>query len=273
MKVSVIVPSYNCARWLPKCLDSVKAQTYTDWECIVVNDGSTDDTQRIVDDYVIKDARFLSVRLMENGGLPAARNAGVEYSTGDALFFLDADDWLDSYCIEYLVEQSREHPDVGRLMVSCLSHWWTDNPAIARATKWKLEPSGVHEPDSPHLFSGDSCDVGHCTGCLYIRELIDPKALVFPAKVFRFEDMIFNMGLIFAGVKTHLSDLCLYHYLRRVGSITLTFGYTEQNAMDARVALAMCAYNYPPQREVYERCKGFLENRLEQALRIGGANL
>ncbi|HYD20693.1 MAG TPA: glycosyltransferase family 2 protein, partial [Flavipsychrobacter sp.] len=95
VKVSVIVPCYNYAKYLPFALDSVLAQDMANWECVVVDDGSGDETGRVAREYVHKDARFKYV-YQQNRGLSAARNTGVENSLGEYLQFLDADDLIDS---------------------------------------------------------------------------------------------------------------------------------------------------------------------------------
>lgn len=89
--ISVIVPCYNQAQYLDECLQSVLDQTYTDWECIIVNDGSPDHTEEIAKKWVEKDARFRYL-FKENGGLSSARNAGIEIAKGEWILPLDADD-------------------------------------------------------------------------------------------------------------------------------------------------------------------------------------
>lgn len=92
--VSVIIPTFNMAKWLPNALDSVLAQTYSHWECIVIDDGSTDNTQEVVEHYSSKDRRIRGVH-KESGGPSSARNAGIQISKGELIAFLDADDvWL-----------------------------------------------------------------------------------------------------------------------------------------------------------------------------------
>ena len=93
VRISVIVPAYNYAHFLPVALDSVIAQTYPEWECIIVDDGSTDDTAAVADAYVRRDPRFRYIH-QANRGLAGARNTGVRNATGDAIQFLDADDRL-----------------------------------------------------------------------------------------------------------------------------------------------------------------------------------
>ena len=90
-RVSVVVPCYNQGRFLAEALDSVRAQTHAHWECLIVNDGSTDDTGSVVRRYAAQDARFRYVE-QENRGLPAARNRGLRETSGDYIQFLDSDD-------------------------------------------------------------------------------------------------------------------------------------------------------------------------------------
>jgi glycosyltransferase involved in cell wall biosynthesis len=94
LKISIIIPCYNQAHYLDESLQSVLKQTYSNWECIIVNDGSPDETEIISQKWVLKDLRFKYL-YKENGGLSSARNAGLEIATGDFVQFLDADDYLD----------------------------------------------------------------------------------------------------------------------------------------------------------------------------------
>lgn len=89
--ISVIVPCYNQAQYLDECLQSVLDQTYQNWECIIVNDGSPDNTEEVAKAWTEKDSRFIYL-YKENGGLSSARNAGIEMAKGEWIQFLDCDD-------------------------------------------------------------------------------------------------------------------------------------------------------------------------------------
>ena len=106
-RFSVIIPLYNKAPYVRQALESIIAQTCKDWECIIVNDGSTDESLRVVEDYIretMSDER-LAIRVIsqKNAGVAAARNRGVKESKGQYVAFLDADDWWES---NYLEEMS-----------------------------------------------------------------------------------------------------------------------------------------------------------------------
>lgn len=98
-KISIIIPCYNQAQYLNEALQSIFDQTYSNWECIIINDGSTDNTEKLTQEWVAKDIRFKSFS-QSNSGLSSARNLGLDNSEGDFIQFLDADDYLDSKKLE-----------------------------------------------------------------------------------------------------------------------------------------------------------------------------
>ena len=120
--VSVIVPIYNVAAYLPRCLDSILAQTYTNLEIILVDDGSTDDCPQICDEYAAKDNRIRVIH-QKNKGLPGARNTGIDNMQGEFFAFVDADDWIEKTCYQQLVEQQQQ---TQADMVSCAFYYATD---------------------------------------------------------------------------------------------------------------------------------------------------
>ena len=93
-KISVITPVYKVENYLRKCVDSILAQTFTDFELFIVDDGSPDSCGDIADEYEKKDTRVHAIH-KENGGAPSARNAGIEKATGEYYYFPDSDDWLE----------------------------------------------------------------------------------------------------------------------------------------------------------------------------------
>ena len=133
MKFSIIIPLYNKAPYIRKALESVFTQTYTDFELIVVDDGSTDDSARIAEEYIreVKGAETsrtvtstynlspitykLSVRLItqSNAGVSAARNSGVAVSSGEYIAFLDADDWWEPTFLEKIAQLIADYPEAG----------------------------------------------------------------------------------------------------------------------------------------------------------------
>lgn len=106
-KISIIIPVYNTEQYLKQCLDSVVKQTYPNLEIICVDDGSTDSSREILEQFARNDARFL-VLTQPNSGQGAARNYGIEASSGEYITFLDADDWVDERFCEKLIHVIEE---------------------------------------------------------------------------------------------------------------------------------------------------------------------
>lgn len=102
-KLSIIVPIYNVSAYLRQSLDSIQAQTFNDWECILVDDGSTDNSPAICDDYASKDHRFKVIH-KKNGGVSSARNAGLLAASAELIGFVDPDDWTEPEMFQKLYD-------------------------------------------------------------------------------------------------------------------------------------------------------------------------
>ena len=111
ISISIIVPCYNQAQYLDEALQSVLDQTHTNWECIIVNDGSPDDTELFAKKWADKDTRFKYL-YKENGGLSSARNAGLLVAVGEFIQFLDSDDLIEKRKLEYQLAFMLEHPSI-----------------------------------------------------------------------------------------------------------------------------------------------------------------
>ena len=109
--ISIIVPIFNVEKYLRMCLDSIENQTYSNIEVLLIDDGSTDDSGKICQEYVARDSRFLYIK-KENGGASDARNFGIDRATGEYLSFVDSDDWLAPTYVEDLYQVAkRTHAD------------------------------------------------------------------------------------------------------------------------------------------------------------------
>ena len=119
--VSVVVPCYMQAHFLDETLESVLNQTYSNWECIIVNDGSLDDTKEIAEKWLKTDTRFNYV-YKENGGLSSARNLGIKKSNGNYILPLDSDDILHKDYLKTLLPILINNPELG--IVSCYKNFF-----------------------------------------------------------------------------------------------------------------------------------------------------
>ena len=103
-KVSIIVPVYKVEQYIRECLDSMKQQTFTDWECLLIDDGSPDNSGKICDEYAHADARFKVIHV-ENGGVSRARNIGLDNMTGEWVLFVDSDDIIAVNTLEACLDK------------------------------------------------------------------------------------------------------------------------------------------------------------------------
>lgn len=103
--VSIIVPVYKAEKYLHKCVESLLSQTFADFEVLLIDDGSPDESGRICDEYAEKDSR-VKVFHKENGGVSSARNLGLDMAAGERVMFVDADDWLDNDALQFCLERA-----------------------------------------------------------------------------------------------------------------------------------------------------------------------
>lgn len=121
--ISVVIPVYNSAKYLRECLDSVVSQSFSNWEVVAVDDGSSDESPVILDEYAAKDARFKVIH-KENGGVSAARNDGLAAAKGEYVLFIDSDDWVDENAFRVYWDEACQT----RADVVITDHWtWKDN--------------------------------------------------------------------------------------------------------------------------------------------------
>lgn len=107
VKISAIMPVYNVEKYIGKCIESLQAQTLTEWELIAVDDGSPDKSGKICDEYAEKDSRITVIH-KENGGAPSARNAAIPKAQGEYLYFVDSDDWAEPTMFEDMYKKAKE---------------------------------------------------------------------------------------------------------------------------------------------------------------------
>ena len=106
--VSIIVPVFNVEKYLRQCLDSILGQTFNQFEVIIVNDGSTDNSGAICQEYEARDNRIVYLE-KENEGVSEARNLGLDFATSEYIIFIDSDDWIEPTYVEVLYEKIEEY--------------------------------------------------------------------------------------------------------------------------------------------------------------------
>lgn len=116
-KFSIIVPVYNTGDYLKKCIDSILNQTYEEYEIIIVNDGSTDNSKKIINEYKNKYPDKIKVINKKNGGLSSARNRGVKKAMGEYILFVDSDDYIEKGLLKTLNSKTKDSPDLIRFQI------------------------------------------------------------------------------------------------------------------------------------------------------------
>ena len=212
-KVSIVVPVYNVEDCLSYCVDSLRQQTYKNIEIILVDDGSTDSSGEICDQYAQEDER-IKVLHIENGGLSNARNTGVKESSTDWIVFIDSDDYYDHRAIEYLVEL-RDKYRVDLVATPVIEVRNYENSDFLGDFREKYSGKLDRRTALEQMFYGNYVGT-HSGGKLYKKEIL----LRFPyPNGMLYEDLALAYEHIASCENIAVSDLNLYKYYRRPGSI------------------------------------------------------
>lgn len=207
-KISIIVPIYNVQDYLRKCIDSLIDQTYKNIEIILVNDGTKDDSQAIVDEYVIKYPEIIKSYIKENGGLSDARNFGIKKASGEYITFVDSDDYVDKSLIEKLYNKIKE--DKSDIVASGCFFVYED--------KTKILSLSVSDNDDIKKAMIDLFP--SAWGKLYRKEIFEKNLF---KKGIWFEDVEFLMRVYPTIKKISIVNEPLYYYIQRENSITYTY--------------------------------------------------
>lgn len=234
LKVSFIVPVYKTQQFLPKCLDSLLAQTYRNIEIVVVNDGSPDDSQSIIDDYRSRDHRVVSV-VKPNGGLSSARNAGMRQATGDIIDFVDSDDYVDDDLSQVLVDTfSKSHPDILVFGAVCEP----EGAASKRILRLLSPQSATFDAFSPDLLFCSNAQP-YVWRSAYSRSFIEKNRLSFAENVRFAEDVVFQFESYPLAQKVDVVPDKLYHYVMQEESLTHTFNVGSKRSDKVAAHLLM----------------------------------
>ncbi len=214
MQFSVIVPVYNVADYLPKCMDSLLCQQCDDWEIILVDDGATDGRcPALCDEYAAKYPDLVRVIHQENGGLGAARNTGMEQARGEYLLFVDSDDTIAGNTLARLQEEVRKNPaDLYIFSFRYVSEAGEESPAEPRVSKVTGEVQTL--ADTPELL----LDPPMAWNRLCRRALFMEHEILFPGRVW-YEDLCTTPSLLLHARSVIQIEDPFYGYLLRQGSI------------------------------------------------------
>ncbi|MBR3795248.1 MAG: glycosyltransferase [Clostridia bacterium] len=218
MRVSIIIPCYNSATYLEACMASVLAQTMTDFEVILVDDGSTDRTLAIAQRIAEQDAR-VRVLSQKNSGVSAARNLGLDHSCGEWVTFVDSDDLIVPDMLETMLSAAEAGVD----MVVCAHKTFTDagsEEIVIPETRWMdLKGEAKKRAAALRLIEGD-CVLNIMCNKLHRRALIEREGLRLDRSVRIAEDALFNLEAVLCGRGIAYVNKATYLYRMHAASAT-----------------------------------------------------
>lgn len=207
--ISIIIPTYNRAHLICETLDSIKKQTYAYWECIIVDDGSTDDTEALIGNYTKKDNRFYFYKRPENRrkGPGACRNYGFEMSKGDFIHFMDSDDLYYPYSLEIYTREFR---------CSC-------DAVVAKVETTDFKTGEIHKVNSleydnliEDFFVGSI--IFYVSGPMWKKTFLQSKIL-FDEEIRRQDDWDFNIRMLLEKPQINFLDIALINYRKHNDSL------------------------------------------------------
>lgn len=217
-KISVIVPVYNVEQYLPRCIDSILDQTFTDFEVLLIDDGSTDSSGDICDEYAKKDNR-IKVFHKENGGVSSARNCGINFSRGELISFIDSDDWLKQNCLQEIVTNM---VDVDLLVFSYTWIFYDGSTRTVTPKEMKVEEVDKieyfilcmrHNNTKENMF-------GYPWNKVFRREIIKHYNITFEEGLHYCEDEIFVLSYCLKIRKAKSIPISLYYHWLRNDSLS-----------------------------------------------------
>lgn len=222
MKVSIVIPVYNVSSYIERCVKSVLTQTYTNIECILVDDASPDDSiskcEQMLSSYDGA-IHFMILRHERNKGLSAARNTGLKAATGEYIFFLDSDDELPSDCLAILTRPVLDNPAI-EMVQGHYALYSDGNPLNFDQERRELQDGYLSSPSNIRSSFYDKKAIN-----VYTWNKLIKREFLYQYQLFFREGMLWEDSLWMFYVMKHLSKLYItnqltYYYYRRPGSIT-----------------------------------------------------
>lgn len=206
--VSIIVPVYNVESYLDLCLESISKQSYQDWECILIDDGSKDNSPAICDDWAKKDTRFLVIH-KNNEGVSVARNTGLLHAQGEFVCFVDSDDWVGADYIQDMIEaQNLSGADYIVTGFTSISFPKMQEDIV----KPKMDRYIIPDSSCCSVFLENIGLVYGPTGKLYKSNIVLENSIRFPQDMSLGEDMIFNFSYILHCSSIFYKSVSHYNY-------------------------------------------------------------
>lgn len=219
MRISVIIPVYNAEKYIGRCVDSVLAQTFTDWELILVNDGSKDSSLSICQTHAQKDSR---IRVIDksNGGPSSARNRGLEVAMGEYVYFMDADDWIEDTFLERFFYVNANDNNIYDIVFQGFVREFPDGRkeksfAMDADTSTMSKEEIICKLYKEHVYGWAWCKV-------FRKEIIERYHLRFDESLRLWEDELFTTEFLKYAKTIRTVESHLYHYIYYPNSLMQT---------------------------------------------------
>ncbi|HHV50237.1 MAG TPA: glycosyltransferase family 2 protein [Clostridiales bacterium] len=211
IKISVIMPVYKVEKYVGRAIESILAQTLKEFEFLIVDDGSPDNSGKICDEYAAKDSR-IRVFHRENGGAPSARNMAMDHAQGKYYYFMDGDDWAEPTMLEDMYELAEKNN--AQLVVTgyFIDTYYSDTEYI---TFNQVQPDAVYDQKSfrENAYKLFDCNLLYTPwNKLYSREYVDSKGIRFPQTFW--DDFPFVLSVIRDVERVVVSSKQYYHFIR-----------------------------------------------------------
>lgn len=213
MGLSIVIPIYNAEKYLPRCLDSIANQSYSELEVIMVNDGSTDSSEKICLDFTDKDQRFRYIAI-ENSGVSTARNIGLKNCSSEFVTFVDADDFLDKEYYDIIMTAIGSSD-----MVATGFKDFRDAEVISKIAS---ESGVIDKGLLIHLILTSSSVYSFPWNKVFRREMLEENNITFDTQIHYGEDLVFDIESALASNKLQLVPTDGYNYIRNVDSASGT---------------------------------------------------
>lgn len=229
VKFSIIIPVYNSEKYIQKCINSILNQTYDNYEIIIINDGSTDNTLNIINSNYKKRNNMIIVN-KENQGVSVARNLGIQHAKGEWITFLDADDWIEDNTLEIINQKIESNSEIELIQnnIYISNNHKSSNKYKVCANLIKKESTQKKEIIETIICINYGSKkygekYGNCRcigGKFYKKSLLIDNKISFPNGMVTFEDGIFNLYAYFYSCATLIFNKNLYHYRQHSTSAT-----------------------------------------------------
>lgn len=205
--LSIIIPVYNVEKYLSRCLQSIVEQTFKEFEVILINDGSKDNSKEICEEFCLHDFRFKLIN-QENKGAGCARNKGINNAIGKYLCFIDADDWIEPHYLETIINASEDFDII---------FWGYTIETPTKKEEHTLSPCTCRQADDCIKSIYDlkkKYEYGFTVTCLLKNDFIQQFNILFPTNIQLHEDIVFINNYCSYIKSLRIIDLTGYHYMK-----------------------------------------------------------